>query len=162
MKCPLSGLVEVFHSRSGDWWAGQTLSYFQIPFPVFLKYHSFGTYLFFFLSLNLFFGINIPQCPTQSSQHWQLPFWQLRQEGKGSSARHSWLSLSWQTLRRWVYLQAQHLSGPKLHIWNKNVVSNEVWLSLSEGQLCTWHEGRRGLPPSTQTSWDLGQQGAVS
>lgn len=68
---------------------------------------------------------------------------------------------SWQPLLRWVYLQVQLLSSPKLHVWNKNVFRSEVWLTLFEGQLCIWHEGWRGLPPSTQTTRDISQQGAV-
>lgn len=162
-------------ARCPDWWRysipeaeiGEldklwVISKYHFQFSLMIFISLFGKYLFLFLSLNLLFSINIPQCPTWSFQLWHCHF--ENEAGKKQVVvldARSHLFLSWQPLLRWVYLQVQLLSSPKLHVWNKNVFRSEVWLTLSEGQLCIWHEGWRGLPPSTQTTKDVGQQGAV-
>ena len=59
----------------------------------------------------------------------------------------SHLSPSWQPLLRWVYLQAQLLSSPKLRVWNKNAVGDYEWNDIKQDthkrQTTHTHSGRR-------------------
>lgn len=105
------GWWEVSIPESRDWWAGQTLSYLQISFPVFPKHDLLGAYLGFFLSLNLLYIINISRHPTQGSWLWNLSRWQPRQEGSRehflgtcASARHDSLSSDVFTSRESIWV----------------------------------------------------------
>lgn len=99
--------------------------------------HWFGTYLFFSFPWT-YFSVLIFLSAQHKVSVLELVILMLRQEGNGAL---SWSSASspWQPLLE-VFPSGTASEWHRLQVWNTTAFSNNKWLSLSEGQLCTRQE----------------------